>query len=364
MKKLFFSATAILLLQITSAQVSLQPNVPAVGLIQKAQLWNILVINSSVTSYDCKLNLVLTDRNTGQEILTASTAQFNISSGAKQLNVNALEPIQYNYLTTGIDTKLQGLLPAGNYTACYTISVLIEKSIVDECIQFDAEPLSPPMLMFPADSTETEINPAQFTWTPPTPAGMFDRLHYEVIITPINEGQKADEAMQQNLPFYTDNNAFTNSLNYPTSAPAFEKDKWYAWQVIAKDDRNYAGKSETWVFKVNQGYMTEIVEETPFSKLRINNSDLAIAPNGILKIAYYNELKETEAKISIQDLSSGKSNSKVSFFNAKLIQGDNFIQYDLKKIMRPVEGKIYKAELINSRGEKMEIRFTIKYFKK
>ncbi|MBK7883778.1 MAG: hypothetical protein IPJ81_08250 [Chitinophagaceae bacterium] len=72
------------------AQVILQPNIPVVGLIQKNQLWNILVVNSTNSQFDyCRLEMVLSDRATGQEVLTASTGQFTLPPGAKQLNINA-----------------------------------------------------------------------------------------------------------------------------------------------------------------------------------------------------------------------------------------------------------------------------------
>lgn len=65
--------------QLATAQVTLQPNVPTVGLIQKNQLWNMLIVNSTGTPYDCRLELILQDRTTGQEVLTATTAFFRVS---------------------------------------------------------------------------------------------------------------------------------------------------------------------------------------------------------------------------------------------------------------------------------------------
>ncbi|HMJ45747.1 MAG TPA: hypothetical protein VK498_00360, partial [Ferruginibacter sp.] len=155
------------------AQVSLQPNIPAVGLIQKDQLWNVLIINNTTTQFICRLELVLRDRSSGQEILTASTIQFVISQGTKQLNLNILNPVQYNYILAGANNNLSGLLPAGSYTACYTLVTVDGKNtdLSQECIQFDTEPLTPPMLIYPADSALLDIVPSQLSWIPPTPDG-------------------------------------------------------------------------------------------------------------------------------------------------------------------------------------------------
>ncbi len=252
MIKLFFSLLLCILAGATAeAQVVLQPPALPGGLVQKNQLWNVLIINSSNNNYtECRVNLLLRDRLTGQEVFSASSAQFTIAPGAKQLGTSLLNPIQYNYLSSSVGSDLQAFIPAGIYTACYSLSGTFNKTVdlAEECIQIEATPLSPPMLIFPADSAVLETAPNQFSWTPPTPPAMFDRLQYDVLITEIREGQKPAEALQQNLPFYNQGNVASTVLNYPASAIALEKGKWYAWQVVARDDRAYAGKSEVWVF--------------------------------------------------------------------------------------------------------------------
>lgn len=346
-----------------SAQISLQATIPSVGLIQKNQLWNVILINSSASSYDCKLKLLIKDRNTGQDVLTASSAQFTIEKGSKQLNINTLGPVLYNYISPGMDTKLQGLMPVGSYMACYTLSLLSGKSdLADDCIQFDAEPLTLPMLAFPSDSSQSDIAPSQFTWTPPTPAGMFNHLHYEILVTPINPGQKPEEAIQQNLPFYSNSNIMMNMLNYPVTGESFEKDKWYAWQVTAKDDNNYAGKSETWAFIINTtSPLPATVEQAPFLKMKKSNPQKGVAPNGILKLSYVNETSDSIAEINIIDL--GKRGKISTQITVALQSGENLIQYNLNKKLRLKEGEVYEAQLINSRNEKWVMQFEFRTYK-
>jgi hypothetical protein len=363
MKKHIFSAVLATLFQVGAiAQLTLQTNIPTLGLIQKNQLWNVLVINSSTGSYDCKLNLTLKDRATGQDVLTGSTGPFYIKAGATQLNVNVLNPIQYNYISTGIDTRIQGILPAGTYIACYTLSMVSAKvDLAEECIQFDVVPLSPPMLTFPADSAVLENAPTQFVWMPPTPVGMFSSLHYEILIVPINEGQKAEEAIEQNLPFYSDGNVLNNILNYTASSINFGKDQWYAWQVIARDDKSYAGKSETWVFNIPPVSIIKMIEEqAPFLKMKKSNPEKGIAPNGILKFSYVNETTDSIAQINIIELNN-RSGDNLQFTIA-LQPGENLIQYNLKKKFHLEDGKIYEAQIINSRKERWRMQFEIHFY--
>ncbi|MEO9023271.1 MAG: hypothetical protein ABI237_18500 [Ginsengibacter sp.] len=361
-KNIFFAALLFAINTTAIAQLTIQANIPAAGFIQKGQLWNILVVNNSTASYDCKLNLSLKDRITGQEVLTAATGFFTVSAGALQLNENNLNPIQYNYISSGMDTKLQGLLPVGAYTACYTVAEASGKvQFAENCFEFDVEPLSPPLLAFPADSTQSDVQPLQFVWMPPTPAGMFNRLQYEILITQINENQKPDEALQQNIPFYTEGDLMNNTLNYSGNNLSFEKDKWYAWQIIARDDNSYAAKSEAWVFKVGSPSVDKIiVTQAPFLKMKKNSPQKGMALNGILKLSYVNETTDSIATILITDLNGDKQSLQ---FKTAIHAGENLVQYDVSKKLRLKEGIIYKAQITNSRKELWAILFEIHFYK-
>lgn len=306
------------------AQISLQPSIPAVGLVQKSQLWNVLLVNSSAKSYDCQLGLVLRDRATGQEIMTASTGQFTIAPGSKQLNTNIVSPVQYNYILAGIDNNMQGLLPVGLYTACYCL-ISKDGTLAEECIQFDTEPLTPPMLIQPADSSILEVAPNQFSWVPPAPDGMFDRLHYDVIITEVNEGQKANEAIEENIPFYNEGNQIANILSYPTPSPSFVKDKWYAWQIIARDDRNYAGKSEVWVFKVSSITQRELPLNDLYLLIQDDVKGTYQISSDILHVKYFSYDQEYEAQILFSD----ERGNNIKTVKKKIVPGDNYLDFPL-----------------------------------
>lgn len=358
MKKILICALTIQIMWVSAgAQVSLQPALPTSGLVQKNQLWNILLINNAGASYSAKIDLILTDRNTGQEILTAGTGQFTLPAGAKQLNADAVMPIQYNSVNGSFDTRFQGLLPVGNYTACYSLSGIGNKEVLlaEECLSFDVEPLSPPMLVYPEDSALLEPTVSQFSWIPPTPSGIFSNLHYEILITPLNEGQSAQDAIQENLPFYNQDNELGTSLVYPASAPAFEKDKWYAWQVVAKDDKNYAGKSEVWVFKVLANKKTEP---------SVNNSYILLdAPEAsggvyylkerILQIKYYSYEKEQIAAIVLYTF-DGKM---VRQLKQPLKYGDNFFSVKLDGAFSA--GQTYTLVLTDNKGKMHKALFYI-----
>ena len=141
MKKQFFTVLILLSLQTgVIAQVTLQPVLAATGMITQNQLWNVLVVNSSNAVYNCSLKLVLSDRQTGQPVFTALTGSFTVAEGAKQLNTSTLSPIQYNYISGVVNNTIGGLIQAGRYTACYSLTSTGKgDELAEECIQFDAE---------------------------------------------------------------------------------------------------------------------------------------------------------------------------------------------------------------------------------
>lgn len=349
----------------SKAQVYIQTTLPTVGLVQKNQLWNLVLVNGTTVSMDGKLELVLRDRSSGIDLMTATTNRFTLSKGSLSVSVNTLSPIQYNYLGMDAGGTLNNLLPAGAYTACYSFTKTTgekQEQIAEECVAFDVEPLSPPMLIYPADSSVLDAIPAQFTWTPPAPSGMISRLRYEVLITEIVPGQKADEALQQNMPFYSTADVGNNFFSYPGSLPGFEKDKWYGWQVVARDDKSYAGKSEVWVFKVKKESAADlIIKGTPFLKMSTGNPETGIAPNGILKLSYFNRSADSVATVSIYAVAGNEHGIKPVTVEVKLIPGENQLQLNLKKLLRLNEGQLYKAELKTS-GEKPVVLFVVKYF--
>jgi hypothetical protein len=365
MKKLITLVSLLVLaFQISSkAQVSLQPSINAVGLMQKSQLWNLFVINNSIENYTAKINLTLTDRNTGQEVITASTGVFSFGAGTKQLNISVLNPIQYNYLLSTNNNSIQDLIPVGNYNACYTIVLIDQKQtpVTEECVSFDVEALSPPILSFPANESVSKETPTQFSWIPPAPLGLFSNLRYEIVIVPVNEGQNPEEAIQQNLPIYLNPSELNTALNYGAAGPQLEKNKWYAWQVIAKDNFNYAGKSEVFTFKIISDELLKIINIAPFIKLTNQVQSVTTLHQGVLKIEYYHAVAPSEITVTISNENNDAKQKAISI-KLKVNSGQNFLIYDISRKIKLDENNIYKAQVINERGESYTIYFKPKKY--
>ena len=365
MKKIILLLGLQIALTVVNAQYSLQPMLPTKGMIQKSSLWNILIINNSQNSIAGRLELILRDRTSGLEQITATTNQITIEKGARQLNNTLLAPIQYNFLNEGFIKQNQDLIPIGNYTACYRFTNPNGQNItlVEECVQFDVEPLSPPMLVTPNDNAELAIQPTQFSWSPPTPIGLFNQLKYDVVIVEVLPEQKPEEAIQQNLPIYTENNTPNNFINYKGSKLNFQKDKLYAWQVIAKDNSEYAAKSEVWSFKVvaKETNTAKVINSSPYVILQDIVTQYAVAPNGILKLFYNNKNSSDRLNITLEEQNSNSTSVSNSIV-VPLIIGENLINLKLNKYIKCKRDASYKA-IITTSNFNYTVFFNIKEIK-
>jgi hypothetical protein len=342
------------------AQVTMQPLVPQTGAFQKSQLWNMLVVNNSPGTASCSLVLSLQDRETGTEAMSATSTDFIIEKGPKQLSAASIGPIQYTYFSFAGDNNMDGFLPVGSYNACYKLlggegGVVV---LAEACVPFDVAPLSPPALITPIDSSVLQIQPAMFTWQPPAPLVMFQQLHYELIIAEVLPGQTPQEAVELNAPVYTDLNEQSNIMNYTGAYPSLEKGKWYAWQVVALDGGNYAAKTEVWDFMIDTAtIVNNIVKLAPYIQMKKEGFQKGVAPNNILKVSYTNETTDSTATIQIIDPSS--QDKKHYEFKVPVKKGENLIEYDLGTLMPIKEGKAYVAQIINSRNERWFLQFQV-----
>jgi hypothetical protein len=343
------------------AQVSINVQLPPAGLVQKEQLWNLILVNNGADVLDITLQLNLQDAFTGQIVLTATTGNLLLSKGVKMLKPTDIQPINYTY---NLPDFTRNYLPMGSYIACYQVinaGARKETALAEECMRIHIDPLSPPLLNSPADKSMVATPYPQFTWMPPTPFDMFSTLNYDLLITEVIEGQSPTEAIQYNTPIYTKSAITQPYESYATSFTKLDTGKIYAWQVIAKNGLSYAAKTEIWTFKIAPpNWVTQLIEQTPFIKMKIDNPEKGIAPNGFLKMAYTNETSDTTIKVYLKEVNA---TTPLTSFEVILYRGENLIQKDIQKIVKAKENKLYEAYILNSRNELWRMLFEIKEYR-
>ena len=344
-----------------SGQILINPQLPAAGLLHKNQLWNILLISNYNYSISAQVQMMMTDMHSGQKVLTGISGPITIAKGVKQLKESELEPVQYSYsgLNISLTGNAAGMLIAGKYMVCYTLITNDNKTglpVLKECVPVEIEPLAPPQLITPADTSWVESHYPSFTWLPPSPAAMVPQLHYEILLVEIKKGQNAYDAIQKNTPVYIDRYLSTAFLLYPSSAQSLEPGKHYAWQVIARNGEAYAQKTEAWSFKVKTDSTIIEIDANAYPKLGRGYDAHSYICRGNMKFEYNNETGDLLVKVSVYEW-QGEQKMEVESREIRMKPGQNFIEMETDGIGKYKSGQQYLIEVINNRKETWNLKF-------
>lgn len=303
MRRLLYLASFCVWFFTSKAQVSVSLQEPPAGMVQRNQLWNLMLIYSGTASIDVTIGLSLVDITDNQPVLTAFTRPVTLTKGAKQLKAADVSPVDYTYISPAFSRLADAFLPIGNYQACYTVYDGTKEGagvLAEDCIPINVQPLSPPQLTMPADSANIQTPYPQFSWLPPAPLILFSDLNYDLLVTEVRGDQTVLEALQENIPVYNMQRLTSMVSNYPSSNKSLDTGKVYAWKVIAKNGETFAAQSEVWTFKVAPEKPEPLA---PFGgmylKLRNDNgyTGTAVIPDNILGIKYYSYDKSHETVI-------------------------------------------------------------------
>ncbi|MGO4294032.1 hypothetical protein [Chitinophaga sp. RAB17] len=357
MKKLLYLLLLLCCFR-AGAQVSMTAQLPPAGVLLKAQLWNIVLVSASNATVNVRITMRLTDARTNQPVLTGITRSLVMSKGARQLQAADFMPIQYEYLAASVDRSVNGLLPAGNYLACYSLIVEGDKSGYqpgEDCIPFTVEPVSPPLLIMPANKSESLSLLPQFTWLPPAPVNMFNDLKYEMILTEVHSNQSPEEAIQQNIPVLRVPGLRNNFVNYPSGATALDTANTYAWSVIARNGNLFAAQTETWTFRVKGIVKMMDNADGGFVQLRRELDGSIIRCGEEMQMSYNNETGDTTAHYELLLLDN--TNRTVYAGTVPLKRGANHISIPLGRKRGLDSDKVYLFRLLNTRHEYWQMKF-------
>jgi hypothetical protein len=341
-------------------QVSITLQIPPQGGLVKNQLWNMLLVNSSSVTLVVRINLVLLDEKNNQPVLTATTMPITLPRGATQIQAKNLGPIEYVYGDPAyhLDGNPNGLLPAGSFQACYTVQTALGKpaTLVENCLQLNVDPLSPPILNYPPDSGRIYTFYPQFSWLPPTPLGIFNDLSYDMVLVEVLPGQTPGDAIQFNVPMY--NGSFIKDLylNYPSSFRSLDTGKTYAWRIVALNGAEAEGMSDIWTFRVvaNIPYLKNANKDS-YVSLKMGQDPSVTYSGNTFQFAYRNMALDTSVTYRITSIQE-KGNPLVQQGILPLKYGQNLIRVPLNNGYQ--QNKVYLFQLVNRRNETWALKFT------
>lgn len=343
------------------AQVTLSLQVPPTGVIQKNQLWNMVLVYTGDSPADVYVGLSFLSLKDNRPVMTAITRPFILSRGARQLSAADISPIQYSYLSAVFDADRSpdGFLPIGAYKACYTVyknDKRVATPLAEDCIPVEVQPLSPPLLNTPADAANIETLYPQFTWLPAVPLNLFSNLNYDLLVVEIWPGQTKGDAIQKNLPVYNVNNSKTPFDNYPASNKSLDTGRVYAWRVVAKNDNEFVAQSDIWTFKIigqNKEKENAAPLHATYALIQNELEGVFQVTEGVLRVKYFSYDKAFESLVVFTD----ESGQMVRKEKQKIKQGDNYVDFKINSSFQA--GKLYQVAITDHAGKKNVLRFSI-----
>lgn len=361
MKKNILLLSSIFLLSVAArAQINLTLQVPPFGVLMKNQLWNMTLINTGNAAVAVQLGLTMVDERTDQPVLSASVPTIILNRGARQIQAKDLNPIIYTYESPAVtDRNPNGLLPVGQYRVCYTVSRGPDAGApIENCIELAVDPMSPPLLNTPANEAQIYTASPQFTWLPPTPAGIFGDLSYDLVLVEVLSGQAIADAIEMNVPVYSGGLLHDPYLNYATSYASLDTGRLYAWRIVALNNGQPAAMSDIWTFRVVTPPVPSLhTINNPYLTLK-RGLDPSVAVGTVnMRFNYDNVPADTVVHYTITSLSDA-GNPVVQQGQLSLRRGENLLQIALSKTAGYDPKKIYLFQLFNSRNETWTVKFT------
>lgn len=362
--------TLLLLLMVCIAgslagQVLINLQLPPTGMTLKSQLWNFSLINTGTDKVNVRVDVSVRDQAGNVQVFAGSSKSFELAKGMKQVQYQDVLPITYtiyngNY---GVDANPDGFLPIGNFQVCYSVFQYVSdatESVAEECQGIEVEPVSPPLLVLPADSERIILTRPLFTWTPPVPINRFSALNYDWTLVEVLPGQSGDLAVQQNLPLLTASSLSATNFQYPASSPELDSTKTYAWQITAKNNSNAVGKSEVWTFRIAKlsPDTTNYKQEGYYIRLAPQSEASYTICFGDVRYEYVNDINDSTAQVHIYDITLA-NHPEVTLDTAaqKLRFGQNFIKHSLAGMSGIINRHLYLLELRDSRNQSWYLKF-------
>lgn len=361
MRKLLLFICGFWICSQVAAQLAITVQVPPTGVVVKPQLWNVSIANTG-NARDCILSLSLTNVHTNQVVLTANSKVFTVANGINVFMESDVSPIQYQYPSNALtDQSPDGVLNIGDYNACYTLSETGHglSQLQQECIELTIQPVSPPLLVLPAEGDTLYTSTPQFTWIPPAPLNMFSSLNYDFVLVEVLPDQTTTQAIQNNIPVYTTGGLSDVFLAYPVSYQPLDTGKLYGWQVTAKENSFFAGQSEIGTFRiVNNLFVAPVIfKNAPYYKIKNEIDGATVTVTDSLKIVYDNDAADSALNYSIIATADNNLGTGIKSGLLPVVSGPNYLTIALPASEGFFQGALYIFQVISARGERRGLRF-------
>lgn len=315
------------------AQVGLLPLQYSPFGLRVNDLWRFKLLNNTTVDQEVFVGFEL--RLSGRVVLTSTSKVIVLKPGLNELNIDLAKP-NFKSLSS---MKSEGVLDNGQYNQCVNVILVSNNEpLISECFDFEQIALTPPFLVFPEDGSILESKYPLFSWTPPGPIGVYDKIKYSIKLAEIYPNQSAVDAINRNLAVLYVSGLDINSFTYPITSYSLQPEKKYAWNIIAYNNQgNAIGQTEVWTFKLAKDSLSSELPIKSFIKLKSEKTSDYVAVKDVLRIIYDERYSDTKVSIEIED-----ANNKIVFKEGFNIQrGENRITLNLAEIATLKVGRYY-----------------------
>lgn len=360
-----FQLTITLLIAITLIQSSLMAQVQVSfqpGIYGKTLdgLTFFQINNQTSSDFNAALRIIVTEDKAGK------VAEINVSSiyvkrGLTFFNRSILGTSQLKFGFTQIAAiaRQTGKLPEGEYEYCYELTPAETKPGVldfyENCFHQNLEPLTPLLLIDPADEEKICNQKPPFLWQAPMPVNFNAR--YRIIVAEVKDKQTPVEALSFNQPVINVSELREPRMNFPMSIKELDKGKTYVWQIYYSVNNILLTKSEIWTFKIDCEEEKEIQGDDSYRELKPGvGGDFYVATRR-LKFAVNNSYNDGDLNFTITNLKETDKPVQ-NLPKLKLITGANKYELKLSEYREFKNGEHYQLEVQLPNGQKLFLRFT------
>jgi hypothetical protein len=217
---------ALMPLAVLVARPTVHLSVPPPDRYGIEDLWK-ATLNSDTTCDTARFEGWVLEATHGQ-VFHATSKPFQLPRGTKVYGYRDVK-IEHTDVAPGYEAFVtrSGHLPAGNYR----FRLVLQPFGVGDSNRFEVRERQPVRLISPPNGQAvTSPNPT-FVWTAPPGEPTPSEINYVLGVKRVNPGQSSRQAWNTNPWFHVIRDIRTTSLQWPTSAPAFDSGSNYVWAL-------------------------------------------------------------------------------------------------------------------------------------
>jgi hypothetical protein len=211
---------------------------------------------------------VITDGR-GRRIAFIQSASIVLNPGSNSLSNLSVVTRKQQYFLQGLADfeTVQGSLPSGTYTVCYTASCVAPDcdgigqgalfNEFSECVQLTIEPPTPLLLAYPDNGSELDVRRPGFMWIPPMPIAQVTGFNYVYSLYLAQKGQSCNEAVLMNPPLFRAVDVGQPSMPFPAELDDLDTGKTYCWKVDGQLSGMQVAQSEAWELRIRREEQTK-----------------------------------------------------------------------------------------------------------